>query len=70
MSKVKLHNVVYNGETGTFEARVDIQRGETTFRYPCQLTAPETMDLDTVCEQLTQQAVRMSDSGAEFRSRF
>jgi len=70
MSKIKLHNVVYNGETGTFEGRVDIQRGGTTFRYPCQLTAPETMDLDQVCEQLTRQAVRMSDSGADFQSRF
>lgn len=70
MSNIKLHNVYYNGDKGTFEARVDIRRGEHTFRYPCQLAGPKTMSMDEVCERLTQQAVRMSDSGAVFQSRF
>ena len=70
MSKIKLHNVYYNGQAGAFEARVDIRRGAQTYRYPCQLSGPKTMDMKQVCEQLTLQAISMSDSGAVYLSRF
>jgi hypothetical protein len=70
MSKIKLHNVYYNGQSGAFEARVDIRRGDHTFRYPCQVSAPKTMDMEQVCQQLTEQAINMSDSGSIYLSRF
>lgn len=70
MRDILLHNVYYNQNAGAFEARVDIRRGESTFRYPCQVTGPQTMDIDLVCNQLTQQAINMSDSGAAFLTRF
>ncbi|WP_342077700.1 orotidine 5'-phosphate decarboxylase [Yoonia sp. SS1-5] len=70
MNDVRLHNVHYNPQAGAFEARVDIDRGQTTFRYPCQVPGPMTMDMDQVCLSLTRQALRMSDTGANLRSRF
>lgn len=69
MNKAKLHNVIYNGETGQFEGRVDIQRDGQTFRYPCQLAAPQSMDMATVTRHLTQQAERMSDTTASAQTR-
>lgn len=70
MSDIRLHNVHYNPQAAAFEARVDINRGNATYRYPCHVTGPMTMDMDQVCLRLTQQALRMSDTGASMMSRF
>jgi len=70
MKNVQVHNVQYNPQIGAFEGRVDIQRGERTFRYPCHVTGPMTLGMDQVCASLTQQALRMSDSGTNLMSRF
>jgi len=70
MNDIRLHNVHYNPQASAFEARVDINRGSTTYRYPCHVPGPMTMDMEQVCDQLTQQALRMSDTGATMMSRF
>jgi len=70
MNNVRVHNVQYNPQMGAFEARVDITRGGKTYRYPCQVTAPMTLGMEQVCDSLTQQAMRMSDSGTNLVSRF
>jgi hypothetical protein len=62
MSGIRLGSVSYNDRLGAFQARVDIERNGTTFRYPCQISGPETMDIELVRMGLTQQALRMSDS--------
>lgn len=70
MNDIRLHNLHYNASAGAFEARVDINRGSTTFRYPCHVTGPMNMDMDQVCTKLTMQALRMSDTGTGLVSRF
>ena len=70
MSDIRLHNVHYNPKAAAFEARVDINRGNTTYRYPCYIPGPMTMDMQQVCDRLTQQALGMSDTGAAMVSRF
>ena len=70
MRDVRLHNLHYNSQAGAFEARVDINRGQTTYRYPCQFTGPASMDMEIVCKGLTQQALRMSDTGTGLMPRF
>lgn len=66
---ISLGDVRYNATAGAFEARVDIARGTTTFRYPCSVAGPMTMDMDQVRESLKRRAVRMSDSGPALMSR-
>ncbi len=70
MPNVTLNEIRYNATAGAFQARVDIQRGEQTFRYPCELAGPMSLDPSTVRRSLIQQAQRMSDSGASLRSVF
>jgi len=70
MNDIRLHNVHYNPQASAFEARVDIRRGQTTFRYPCQVPGPMNMDMEKVCQNLTQQALHMSDTGGGMVSRF
>lgn len=66
---ISLGDVRYNAQAGAFEARVDISRGTTTFRYPCQVSGPVTMDMDQVRAGLRRNALHMSDSGPELMSR-
>ena len=57
-----INNLRYNARADAFEASVDIQRGGRTFRYPCELQAPRSMDLATVTSGLAAHALRMSDT--------
>ncbi|MEJ6396278.1 orotidine 5'-phosphate decarboxylase [Yoonia sp. 208BN28-4] len=68
MTNIQLGDVRYNAQSGAFEARVDIQRGSTTFRYPCHVTGPVNMDMAAVRAGLKQRALRMSDTGADLMS--
>ena len=68
MENVTLGTVRYNPAVGAFEARVDIERGGTTYRYPCQLHGPLTLPEDQVRSGLARNAMRMSDSGGTTRS--
>jgi len=67
---ISLGDVRYNATAGAFEARVDIARGATTFRYPCSVAGPVTMDMAQVHEGLKRRAMRMSDSAPQLMSRF
>ena len=64
MLKIKLGDVKYNAQRSAFEARVDIERGGTTFRYPCEVAGPMNMDIQRVKSGLTRHALRQSDSPA------
>ncbi len=70
MQSIRLGDVRYNARNGAFEARVDVTRGDTVFRYPCQVPGPVDMSPETVNRGLTRQALRMSDSGGSLRSVF
>lgn len=59
---VTLGNVVYNPARSAFEARVDIAREGRTFRYPCEVPGPVTMEMKEVHAALRQRAMNMSDS--------
>ena len=61
---MKINNVVYNAAAGAFEGRVDIVRDGKSFRYPCQVPGPVTMDARRVRAGLIRHAQRMSDSSA------
>jgi len=63
MQTIRLGHVRYDAGLGVFEARVDIERSGKTFRYPCRISGPATLDPDAVRDGLTSQALRMSDSG-------
>jgi hypothetical protein len=65
---ISLGDVRYNATAGAFEARVDIARGTSTFRYPCSVAGPVTMDMDQVRDSLKRRAVRMSDTSADLMS--
>ncbi len=68
LGKIRLGDVRYNAQMGAFEARVDIERDGTTYRYPCQVPGPLDMDAGWVSQNLTKHALRQSDSGQfEFR---
>ena len=64
MAQINLGDVRYNPSAGAFEARVDITHSGRTFRYPCQVAGPVTMDMAQVRDGLARHALRMSDSGA------
>lgn len=68
MTRMTLHAIGYNASRGAFEARVDIHRAGTTFRYPCSVEGPVTLEPETVRQSLLHQAERMSDTGASLRS--
>lgn len=68
MPKIELGNVRYNAKDGAFEARVDVHRNGSTFRYPCDVKGPLDMDISRVRSQLAQRALLMSDSGARLHS--
>ncbi len=60
--KVRFKDVHYNAQIGAFEARVDIVRGSRTFRYPCKVQGPITMDASQIRAGLLSRAMQMSDS--------
>ena len=64
MSNIHLGYVNYNAQTGAFEARVDVISGGATYRYPCQVPGPMTMDMKRVRSGLEQHAMRLSARGA------
>ncbi|PHP27489.1 orotidine 5'-phosphate decarboxylase [Limimaricola cinnabarinus] len=68
MQTIRLGDVRYNAQLGAFEARVDVDRNGTTYRYPCQVAGPIDMDAGHVRASLTRHAMRMSDSGASLWS--
>lgn len=59
---MRINNLHYNAYAGAFEASVDIQREGRTFRYPCRLFGPQSMDPSTVAAGLAGRALRMSDT--------
>ncbi|MBB5720990.1 hypothetical protein FHS72_000597 [Loktanella ponticola] len=65
---ISLGDVHYNATAGAFEARVDIAREEATYRYPCSVAGPVTMDMAHVRESLKRRAVHMSDSSPDLLS--
>lgn len=68
MTQMTMNDVNYNAHSGMFEARIDVQKGGLTFRYPCAVAGPLTMNSDRVRSKLFQQAERMSDTGSNLRS--
>lgn len=62
MQSVELHDIQYDPSRGAFEARVDVTRDDSTFRYPCRLRAPADLAQDKVRLGLIAQALRMSDT--------
>lgn len=62
MQTIKISKVCYNNAIGAFEARVDIERENGTFRYPCQLVAPKDIGDDQLKLGLARHALRMSDT--------
>lgn len=65
---ISLGDVRYNATSGAFEARVDVARGTSTFRYPCSVAGPVTMDMDQVRASLKRRAMRMSDTSPDLMS--
>ena len=68
MTNINLGPIRYNPAAAAFEARVDINRAGKTFRYPCQVAGPVTMDEAQVRRSLASHALRMSDSGSSLLS--
>lgn len=62
---ITLGQVHYNASLGGFEARVDVRRQGTTFRYPCLVRAPQSADLSWVSDALRNHALSLSDSPRE-----
>lgn len=60
--KITLGEVRYNAARGAFEGRVDIERAGRTFRYPCEVPGPVSMDVTRVKSGLTRHALRQSDT--------
>lgn len=59
---MRINNLRYNAQSGAFMASVDIQRDGRTFRYPCELRGPQSMDPATIAAGLADRALRMSDT--------
>jgi hypothetical protein len=62
MTAITIGAIRYNAINQAYEARVDVTRHGTTFRYPCQMTGPADLEPSIVASELTHQAMRMSDS--------
>ncbi len=62
MQNVRLGETRYNPRDGAFEARVDVQRGDLTFRYPARVIAPPDADRGWVEHALVHNALGQSDS--------
>ncbi len=62
MQNIRMGEIQYNDLIGAFEARVDVERDHSVYRYPCRLSAPRSLDDDAVRFGLACQALRMSDT--------
>lgn len=56
---MKIKALKYDASLGAFEARVDIEHNGRTFRYPCVVRGPESMDARMVRESILFQASKM-----------
>ncbi len=68
VNKMKINDIRYNAQSGSFEARVDIERNGRIYRYPCTVSGPLDMDMSSVRKSLGHQAYRMSDTGISLQS--
>jgi hypothetical protein len=68
MPMIKLGDIRYNAQSSAFEARVDVERGGTVYRYPCQVPGPVDMDAEHVRSKLESHALRQSDTGSSLHS--
>ncbi len=57
-----IKNLRYNAAAGVFKASVDIERFGRTFRYPCEVPGPHSMDQNAVIDRLRHRALQMSDT--------
>ncbi|WP_323035317.1 orotidine 5'-phosphate decarboxylase [Pararhodobacter sp.] len=57
---MEIKTLKYDAAAGAFEARVDIERDGRTFRYPCLVRGPQTMDPRMVRESVLFQVGKMS----------
>jgi hypothetical protein len=62
MQNVRLGETRYNDRAGAFEARVDVTRGDVTFRYPARVIAPPDADQTWVASALVRNALGQSDT--------
>ncbi|MEY1556355.1 orotidine 5'-phosphate decarboxylase [Yoonia sp. R2331] len=67
---VQIRNLRYNPAAEAFEGRIDIQRGNTSFRYPCTVEGPVSMSPAEVRQKMKAQARSMSDTPPDVFSRF
>lgn len=59
---VEIKDVWYNPANSAFEGRIDIRRGDQSFRYPCSVEGPIDMSPTELRRQMECQAKRMSDT--------
>ena len=59
---VEIKDIWYNPANSAFEGRIDIQRGDQSFRYPCAVEGPIDMPHAELRRQMESQAKRMSDT--------
>lgn len=59
---MNIKNLRYSAKDGAFLASVDIERFGRTFRYPCEVYGPQSMDTGMVMSQLRHKAMTMSDT--------
>ena len=57
---MQIGKIVYNASAEAFEARVDVERDGRTFKYPCAVSGPVTMNESDVRVILNRQACQMS----------
>ena len=62
MQTITLGEIYYNDAIGAYEARVDVQRDQGTYRYPCLFKGPRGLERDHVQMGLVRQALGMSDT--------
>lgn len=60
--QTRLVSMRYDAASGTYEARVDVERDGRIFRYPCRVQAPESAPRDWIEDALTRHALRQSDT--------
>ncbi|AUJ65032.1 hypothetical protein B9057_12330 [Aestuarium zhoushanense] len=57
MQTITLGEIYYNDAIGAYEARVDVQRDQGTYRYPCLFKGPRGLERDQVQMGLVRQAL-------------
>lgn len=59
---MNIKNLRYSAKEQAFMASVDIERFGRTFRYPCAVHGPQSMDPAAVVNRLRHKALQMSDT--------